>query len=586
MTFRLIALLSLTGLLSGTAAGDPPGSQRQAAEGATSEVAANAPAGRAVLSEQLDQFVSRAIDARLLRSASNADVPAQPLLGTNAPATATIYNQACGREDPFDFSAVETVVSYADLARFESEPSQGQPIEGRPTRKDRVKALISLGLNSEALVALRDLPAQEAEPLIQLARLMDRRHFVDGAYFANLAKCHESAGLWLAAALLADGQKGGASLLSDQMSRFRKLPLRLRADVALISIPALAEFGERDLMSRVLAAFPEHDVQTMSRLRFCKALVDLSEGKPGAAMAVRGFLMKPEFEVDALSALRRQNEPLSPAQRAILTEDVTRIVAQQTNMRQIAFATNFAMDEMDSTANYDMVIRLGSLPALQLPAAREEIQRRVATALRRDLEGEDALRKLIAIDVLITREDLLTGYPQIDELYDLAWQQANGIGRKSLSIPLAEKSGRPSRLAEEQAAAAFLGQDDEALLSISNRETANQQVLFYAAMRAVQSGDAARLNALEPSLQLNPQTLVTLIEEDAITQKWVVPDRFYDAARQLTDPDDLKKVNRVLAIRAAAKAPAGGATGRSVADVPEALDRSRRALAALNAETP
>ncbi len=582
MTPRLAALLGLIGLLSGTAAGDPPGSQQQAAEEASREAPINPPTGRAGLSQQLDQFVSRAIDARLLRSASNADVLAEPGYGANARAVAQASSQPCGREDPFDFSAVETLVSFADLARFETELPGGEP----RSRKDRVRALISLGLYSEASGALKDLPVNEAEPLIQLARLMDRRHFVDGAYFADLANCHGSAGLWLGVALVADGQKAGARLLSDQMSHFRKLPLHLRADVALISIPALAEFGERELMSRVLAAFPERDVQTISRLKFCRAIVDLSEGKPDAAMAVRSFLIKPEFEVDALSALRRHNEPLSPVQRAVLAEDLTRIVSQQTSMRQIAFATNFALDEMDATANYDMVFRIGSLPALQLPAAREEIQRRVATALRRDLEGEDPLRKLIAIDVLIAREDFLAGNPQLDELYDLAWRQANGMGRKALSIQLAEKSGRPSRLAEEQAAAAFLGKDDQALLSISNREAANQQVLFYAAMRAVQLGDAARLNVLEPSLQLNPKTLVTLIEEDALTQKWVVPDRFYDAARQLTDAEDLKKVNRVLAIRGAAKVPSGETTARSIGDVDEALNRSRQALAALNAETP
>ncbi len=126
--------------------------------------------------------------------------------------------------------------------------------------------------------------------------------------------------------------------------------------------------------------------------------------------------------------------------------------------------------------------------------------------------------------------------------------------------------------------------EDAAVISLAEAHTGNPDITLLGARSAVRMGDMRLLAGLVSRLELTPETVLTLIEDDADSGKWVVPDRVYGVAQGLSDGDSVTRVTRVLAARAVARRAVAAPQPITIAKVPEVLQGTRQALAALTRE--
>ncbi len=580
MKLRIALILALLALQFGAATGEAPAPTE--APSSPEAGPSRSPEPKSELAERLDTIVGRAIDARILQPPGSAalgpgarPVDAMPL---EASETAPERRQ-CPEDAPLDLSAMQNISWYSDLSDFAADTSSSSdtPMQGLLTK---AKAELALGLNAEALVTLREVPAIESEPLVHLLHLMQRREPSDIAYFDWLARCEAAGNLWLAVALLAEGRADGASLIAREMNAFRALPLHLRADVAMLIVPSLSENGETGLSDKLIAAFSRSEIDELVRLQFIEALIDLYKGKPGADESIRAFLSKPEFQIDALSALGRRGAPLSAIQRAVLADEMTRAIASGARTREVAFALDFALSEMAATSDYELVHALTTLPSLQSEQSRSEIRRRFAESLRKDLKGQDLVRKLLALDALINENGILSADETYIDVFNLGQTEAQALGQLVLAERIGAKIGRSDELAEQRARSAYAARDDMTLHSLAGASPTNQKIILLAALRAVDAGASDLLKIYEPILKPDQNAITALIEEDALTGRWIVSSEVYTAARAIEDVELAARVKRVLEIRAAGTELAKQRP-EAIADVGGAISKSGQTLDAL-----
>jgi hypothetical protein len=534
----------------------------------------------AELSEKIDSIVSRALDVRLLQSDESRSAIADSDRHAAPSASPAPTRIDCSVDDPFAFDAVASVASYADLMTLAAGKG-----DGPEALLLRAKAEIAVGLNSESIVSLSDAPPVEAQPLVKLARLMERRHDPDVDYFISLSSCQESANLWLAAAYLLSGDAAGATLLQAQLTAFRDLPLSLRTDYALIAVPALHGLDNDGLSQKLLASFSEDEIAGSTRLQFLKALAGLRANDSAAADAVRSFLLTPEFRTAAFAALYNSDAEIDPLVRLVFIEDITRAAQSDASGRSVALARQIALDEMERQSNYAPILSLASLASKGATQADDSIEARLIENLKRDLESDDALRRLQALDALVNARMLSADNAEHADLFVLGTQTALQLGRTSLAEALAVKSAHAASIDEQKARAAYARSDEKTLVDLALRHPDATLIVRLAALRMIDTGDSNGLRRFETSLSLDAASILALIEHDAMTGQWIVSDDIYRAAQALTAAEAQQRVARVMALKAARSNASSGETPL-VSDISAALTKSRQALEQLPSGAP
>jgi hypothetical protein len=381
----------------------------------------------------------------------------------------------------------------------------------------------------------------------------------------QLASCHEEAGLWLSVAQLAAGQDAGVARLQNHLTGFRQLPLGLRTDFAAISVAELHRHGEKALAQKLVASFTEDELRQSRPLQFANTLIELERGNPEAEKAMLGFLSQPRFQEEALAVILRRDQPLADGYNEILLGDLMQKFGT-TDDRELASSLKFALRELSAHSRYTPLMDLARKPALQNSIAQEEIKRYLVASLERDLASEEPLRNLAAIGALAAGTSLLDGHPKRAGLYNSASGLAIRFGFGSLAAELARKIEADEMVAREIAALAFQQDDHATVYAISKSHPRDEQVNLIAARCAIQDNNVRLLDVLVDRLTLNPETILALIEQDALSGKWIVPTRVYQAADRLSGIDHAKRVKRVSTLRTAAQKQQSSQMGPPVSD--------------------
>ncbi|MEQ9505273.1 MAG: hypothetical protein RLO80_03305 [Hyphomonas sp.] len=542
------------------------------------------------LSNELSAFVRQAMDEGLLDPVGTAKAAeaAQPVLELRRAQELPIVTGPvdCSRPYPLDFTNFDRLKRYDDIYAYREEtPEAGEAAhEGNPGLT-LAKAYMSLDLASEAAMTVRTGRDQDAAALRNLAVLLEGSAPAPTAYFAELAACYPSARFWHGLALVSGQEPAGADLLESNLTAFRQLPLQLRDRAAMIAISELDALGKRTLATMLIASFSEEEIANSSQLRFSQAVLALGAGDPDAEKLIGQFLIQSRYQEASLAALIRHKRPVNSNVREILVDDmVTRIELAQKNA-DVRGDLRFVLDEMSAGSMYLPMMKLAELPSMQSDAARQELTQHLAASLKRDLASDDSLRTLAAIEALIKDPGLLEGLPERAELYETATTAAVRLGFGTLGDALSDKAQGGEGVAEQRAVLAYRQKKTEEVYGLASRYPANQKINLLAAQAAIDANDRVKLPALEARLRMEPDTILTLIEQDAATANWIVSDAVFSAASKLTDESQQRRVARVIRLK---QAPVQAASaGRvSMSSIPGKLSRTRQSLDQLTGEAP
>jgi hypothetical protein len=243
------------------------------------------------------------------------------------------------------------------------------------------------------------------------------------------------------------------------------------------------------------------------------------------------------------------------------------------------------LDEMSNASMYVPMMKLAELPSMQSPEARAELTNHLAASLKRDLASDESLRNLAAIEALIKDPGLLEAVPERAALYETATVVAVRLGFGSLGDALADKAEGGEGVAEQRAVLAYRQKQADEVFTLAARYPANQKITLIAARAAIDARDKAKLSVYESRLSLVPETVLALIEQDAAAAHWIVSDKVFQAAAQLTGEEEKGRVDRVLRLKLAS--PPSVASGRvNMSSIPEKLDRSRQSLEQMTGGAP
>ncbi|WP_300394444.1 hypothetical protein [Henriciella sp.] len=554
------------------------------------------------LPSSLDRFVQNAIDEGLLtpatpdkeepanepRKLTPSDAPSQPPAEAQPelaqPVSArriaplrpkqAVAEAVCSDRDPYDFSAYHTLRTYDDLLawRRSAEASQADNSDAALAR-----AFISLGLNEEARLQLDGVVGPEASALRRLAYLMEGRSAPDVGYFREQAACPGVSGLWYTIALLSTDRKKAARRLNDEINEFRRLPMQLRIEVAASMVPALDAAGERLLASKTMANFTETEIATSTRLSFNKALLDMHTGGAVAEARMRNYLSEEQFREDALSSLLRHGYDVDREYKEDVAGTVFEDIRKSGEATAVASGLDTMLNDLEGVAGYGLTLQLADLPATQTPRAHDRIATHFVSLAQEGLESPDLLDNLEAMDALLVGSSLLENRPEGDQLYARAAARAVELGLQNLAGAFASRTDNAEELARARAALAFRTLDHEALRVIAKNYPDSEGIARLAALSAVRTGDKALLVSMEPRLKRDAETLVSLIEMDAASRHWMVPERIYAAAGEFEEAPYQARVRRVAALREKSTARQMP-RNYSMAEIGTALDRIGQSL--------
>jgi len=517
------------------------------------------------LGTELDQFVRQAINEGLLtpngaEDLSEEEAPAdmlaveQPALGVRLRQPAPFPEEVdCTGPNPLDFADLEAFDRYQQIHSFQ-EGAMARSGEGEAASSFTLaKAYLALGLYSETAMVMRSAPGSDATAYRKVASLMENRERADIDYFRKLADCHERAGIWLAVALLANDQDEGVAQLNENLNGFRKLPFRLRADLAALVVPQLDKRGERVLPVKLFADFTPEQVDSATQLQFVKAIIELGEKRPDSDKAVRAFLNEPEYQEEALAALMRRGKPLGGVHEEILLGNLMKKFGQTGDDRALAASLQFALQELSDSSHYQPIMELSGMPALQNDAAQTEIRRQFTNGLERDLSSDNRLRNLAAINALVSDPGILDAAPERAEFYRSGASLAVRFGLVSLTRELMGREGADDAVITQLAGLELQRDEYGAVTTWAETYPDNASLNLLAAEAAIQQGNVAALRRFEVRLDPEPEALLTLIELDAAEGRWIVSDTIYNAATRLDDPAQKQRADRVFAMRQAAR---------------------------------
>jgi hypothetical protein len=113
----------------------------------------------------------------------------------------------------------------------------------------------------------------------------------------------------------------------------------------------------------------------------------------------------------------------------------------------------------------------------------------------------------------------------------------------------------------------------------------NQPMNLLAALSAIEQHAPEQLAVFEARLDLEPETILSLIEQDAAIGRWMVSERVYQAAGILTDDAHRMRVDRVINLKHIGRGVAPPAPAFTMADLPATLHRTGASLAEPTLET-
>lgn len=541
------------------------------------------------LAKGLQQFVDEAIAEGLLTRQGDDSVTERPREGApgNEASSSQIVQAPTGAPDqartegcpsayPLSFSGLADVAAYADIVRIRTDVLS--ETEGEKSRLSLALAYIALGLGPEAGMTIGMPDSPEALALVKVAQLVEGRRPPDTAYFEVLERCYSEASLWRAIALLTDGQRAGRALLDDNFAAFRGLPVQLRATLTALIMPALDDPEGRFVAQKLLASFDPKLSEGLAPLRFADAVYKLSQGGTEAETSLRRFLLEGRFEEPALFALMRHNRDIDGSLRAVLLDTLLVRLEGAGKEEDISQSIHFILEELKSASDYLTHLKMAAQPSFQSPRLQDEIRESFVSGLRDDLASEDRLRNLAAIEALVAEAGFLDRHPQRTLLYEQATLKAVRLGLASLADRLAELAPPGPDFPGERAALAYRLRDYPSAYRLARGNPGDLQVGLIAARSAIAAKDAAELQLFTARLRLDDATVLALIEEDAQSGSWIVPERVYAAAAAITGADVRERVARILRLREAALRQNAPIAPASLSSVPDRLMSVNRAL--------
>ena len=594
MTHRLpICLFALAIPLAQTAAAEQPS---QGVQGVVNDEMDRLPA-------QLDSFVQEAIDQGLLKRSSpvgtgpampSTPQAAPPSVQLTAPEEAPVPQQVslrprqgaevqtgCAVTSAYDFSDFRELSTYSDLMSWRGVLGAE---DTETSRALLAKAYLVLGMNEEARMQLVGKADRTSTALREFAWLMEARSFPNISYFSDLADCDEEARIWLALARLRAGDPSGAQILSTQLSSFRHMPLRLRVNYAGLAIPALVRMKEATLIEKLLATFSKDEIEYYSRLKFVKALYDFSRATPGSEQVMRDYFNRLSYRDEAGAALRRAGLDIDAEYE---TELVTRLVDDYGQLPEdipVEASLDVLLRDLNRAADYGMTLQLASVPAAQSPEAQARLADHYANLVAADLASTKKLWNIRGMDALLNGEDLLDGHEDLEARLGEAAALAAHLGLKSMSAKLSAKLDSDDQLAIAQAELAYRLADGKQLEALALQNTGIEQITRLAALDAVRSGDAARFAALSDRLPADPDFALLLVETDAASGHHIVPDIFYQRARDAGGEGGETTLNQIMTARKALASASEQPPRVALADVPGSLTRVGASLQASSME--
>ncbi|MGB3625693.1 MAG: hypothetical protein WA989_07690 [Henriciella sp.] len=546
------------------------------------------------LPAQLDDFVQSAIDQGLLQpslpagtgpektSRPAAPPPAPETAPTVAPETVSLRprqgqlaQQGCALSSPYDFADFVDLHTYQDLMSWRGV------LEAEETATSQVllaKGYLVLGLNEESRMQLMGKTDRTATALRELAWLMEGRGYPNISYFADLADCEDSARIWLALARLRAGDPSGARILSARFEDYSQLPLHMRMAYARLAVPMLDRMKEVELARQVLVTFSDDQINTHERLRFAATLVGFSVGTPEAEGWLRHYLKLAEYRDEAAAALRRGGLSVDDN---IESEYITRLVDDYGKLPEdipVEDSLDVLMSDLQTAADYAMTRQLASLPAAQSEEARARLSDHYVALVKADLRSADTLTNLKGMDALLNGGALLEGRDDLEDTFGEAAALAAHLGLKTLSEKLSEQVSSGEALAVAQAQLAFRLGDSETLSSLQARHRGNSDIVTLAALDAVRTGDKPAFAGLESKLSLTPDLALALIAADGAGGHWILPQRYFEAALDVQEPEKKAQLRRILAARPGAADASQSPASLTIADVPRGLDRIGQSL--------
>ncbi len=513
------------------------------------------------LPDAWSQFVREAVDGGLLTPPDQPEpevpVPAEPeapvavesveideeegVADAAGPISILEAPQNCSNEPPFNFFAFGNLARYQDLYQLSDADDVG-----------KARAFIALGMYSEAETSLRGAADDKSRAQRALARLMANRTSVDVETFRALASCHETARFWYGLALLLDGRDDAPAMLNSRMYDYLSIPKRLRADVASLAIPALEERGERELARKLLEGFSEDERKDYSQLRFVEAVVRLGDGEADAEPVVREYLTHPRFQEEALEALDRTEAKIETGHNDVVLQDMMRFAESVGDDVDLSASLDFALSEYEAASRYDSMMDLGTMPVFQGRAAQSEIRGVMIDALERDLGGEDPLRRLAGLSVLAQMPDILSEESDA-QLFARAVMVSAEFGFGSLAAMLTERAIIEAETDTQRAAIALRHRDYPTVYTLATRHSGHEEINLLATLAAMREGDDFYFQVFADRLVPEPESIVRLVEEDAMADRWIIPDYLYLAAENISDEVLRARIDRVLTLRLAAE---------------------------------
>lgn len=547
---------------------------------------------------ELDSFVQEAISEGLLRPArpetddrgddavepSREDQPAsdvQPVAEASPETPApearrevASVEYLCPEASPYDFDEFSDFATYQDLSGWRSvlDTEESTPALGRLM----ARAYMSLGLVAEARAELSGDQGQGAMALRQLVELLDRDGQPSQAFLSVVAACDAKDGLWLGIAQLKANDAAGADLLAENFTAFRALPLRMRANAALIIIPALDRLGRPILSERLMTSFTADEIARTHELQFVKALQRLSMGATSAADDLRDYLRRAQYRTEAAAALRRHGQAISSDVERDIVEHYINELGNLPPEASVTENLAVILQDLNSAVGYDMTLRLAAVPAANGPEAQARLATHFEGMIDADLESDAFLVNLKAMDALLKAGTLLEARDGTDGRYARASAMAANFGLPSMSEKLSARLENDAVLALAQAELAFQLEDHNGLHQLTEAHPGNVAIRKVALIDAIRSGDADAFARLSRGVPADVDTALMLIEADAAAGHWIVPQRFYSLAAQSGD-----EAVQVRALRIAETRPASASTAEgeiALSDVSSRLERLRQSL--------
>ena len=540
------------------------------------------------LSIELNEFVRDAIDQGLLAPSGSgttgtAGAPLPNANGKEASAAARPpEGVVCSETYPLDFSEFEAVGSYADILNYRSqlEVSGSAGAEYLPL----AKAYIALDMGSEAKMNLRNPESPAERALREVAEILDGRGHANISYFQGLARCHERAEFWLGVALLADGRASGTAYVDQWFNEYRHLPLQLRTSVTALLVPALDRTDGRFLSQKMLASFSSDELRDSTQLQFANAIFGLAQGGSEAELVIRTFLVQGRFQEEALLALLRHKRVIDAPLKALLLDSMLQKIERSKHEEDIRASMQFVLEELSAESRYMTMLEMAGRENMQSEVAQSEIRNHFIAGLQRDLASEDPLQNLAAIEALSVETGLLDEHDQRTTLYEDATLKAVRLGFASLADELSRKTQPGETVAEQRATLAYRLKDYPAVFELAKANPSNPQIGLVAALSAIDANDSAQVRQFTGGLTLDAETILALIEQDAASGRWIVPENVYQAASELTDEAQKSRVKRVLDIKSAASGEVIAPSQPAMAGIPDRLMSTRMALESLEGE--